>query len=179
MFDSKKSMFDFNQKQYEQCEPYIGCLFNHLRVLNFCAKNGSSEANLQTFLSNDQFRRDWLRILQNVTKSIRNARDQTSTDKCFASVTNALTVQLFSYVEDWRRGMVAFNGENVIEFLDVCMKRTSQNAVLIECFDSLKYFLELPNPERTAGITDKWRYVAILFMLRQQMSSIAVDVTLI
>lgn len=135
-------------------DDYIGCLHEHLRHLNFCAPNGGHRADLQEFILIDEFRADWIQLLQKITSTIENRSRQIvqTTDECFGSITRALSVLIYSYVEDSIRGKHPFDGEAIKKFLDVTEKCIKQRRKFSSCFQLLKICLQLPKPDRKANI---------------------------
>lgn len=138
----------------------IGCFHLHLQNLNFCAHNGGHRADLQKFMLVDEFRVDWIHLLQKITSTIENTRRQfiQVTNECFGSITRALTVLVYRYVEDCVRGKHPFDGEAIGKFLGVAEKCLKQQRKYSNCFQLLKICLQLPNPDQTDNILKVLKY---------------------
>lgn len=122
----------------------------HLEFLNSYA-NGLNEQYLRALLPDDEFRRIWLQILQIITNDMKRNNRKTRDVGWFQSVTRALTVQLYSYVEDSKLTNNAFDCTEICEFLRGS-ERNKSNSNVPGCFKLLNEFLQLTNSNKTKDI---------------------------
>lgn len=145
-------------QQYEDKQGSIGNLHEYLYNINLYAKKQCDETDLQKWRSNEDFRRKWLEMLQSITAFIeRKYRKFEISDQCFASVTCAVTVQVYGYVADCFHAGKTFDGKKIVQFISAasqCFKRKDKAK---DCFELLEKLMRFPDPTQTASIYNELR----------------------
>lgn len=150
MFQSLEALRRIYQ-QYEVGQ--VGYLHEYLQRINSYAENQATD--LEKWLADENFRRKWLQMLQSITAFIeKNYRRFKISDNCFASVTRAVTVQLYGYVAECIHGKKILDGKRIVRFINAASQCFNRKFKLKDCFGLLETFITLLYQNQITNVAD-------------------------